>query len=113
MGHSHKDQNQEQGHGHTAEEAYREYTKVLMILFGLTGLTVVTSRIDLGAFAGLVAFAIAAVKAYLVMSIFMHLKDDKAENRWIFASGFFFLLVLFFFSALDIWTRIAQLNTLG
>ncbi len=101
------------GHSHDHAAAFREYTKVLLILFGLTALTVLTSRLDLGHFAGLVAFAIAGVKAYLVMSIFMHLKTDSPENRWIFASAFFFLVVMFFFCALDIWTRIAQLNTLG
>lgn len=87
-------------------------TKILFALLGLTVLTVVTAQMHLGAIAGLVAFAIAGFKAYLVMAYFMGLKYDSASNRWIFASGFFFLLVLFFFCILDILTRVGQSSTL-
>ncbi len=81
-------------------------------LLALTALTVVTARMNLGAFAGIVAFSIAFVKAMLVMAFFMGLKYDARSNRWIFASGFAFLALLFLICALDIWTRVMQLNTL-
>ena len=58
--------------------------------------------------AAFIAFGIAAVKAYLVMAWFMHLKYDEPSNRIIFATGFFFLAVLFLFCVLDIFTRIFQ-----
>ncbi len=87
-------------------------TKILLGLIGLTVLTVATAQMNLGAIAGLVAFAIAGVKAYLVMAYFMGLKYDSQSNRVIFSTGFFFLLVLFFFCILDILTRVAETSTL-
>lgn len=87
-------------------------TNVLLILLVLTGLTVFTARLHLGVLAAPIAFLIAIAKALLVMSYFMGLKYDDKANRIIFSLGFFFLLVLFFFSSLDIYTRILQNNTL-
>lgn len=90
----------------------RSLTNVLFALLGLTALTVITARMNLGPFAGLVAFTIAAVKAFMVMAVFMGLKYDEKSNRIIFASGFFFLALLYFFCVLDIFSRIIQNNTL-
>jgi len=59
-----------------------------------------------------VAFIIAAFKAALVLMFFMGLKYDKPDNRLIFATGFFFLALLFIISVLDIYTRIAETSTL-
>lgn len=59
-----------------------------------------------------VAFLIAACKAALVLMFFMGLKYDKPENRAIFATGFFFLFLLFIFCVLDIYTRISETSTL-
>jgi cytochrome c oxidase subunit IV len=87
-------------------------TKILLVLFALTVLTVVTSRLHLGPFAGMVAFSIAGVKAYLVMTIFMGLKYEVQSNRIIFALGFLGLAVLYIFCALDIYTRVFVQNTL-
>lgn len=83
------------------------YLKVAGALFFLTFLTVAAHAIHetLGPAAPLVAFAIAAVKAFLVMSWFMHLKYESIENRVIFGLGFFFLLVLFGISITDILSR--------
>jgi len=81
-------------------------------LLFLTFLTVAAARIHLGMFAAPVAFLIAGIKAFLVMSFFMGLKYDLKENRIIFSLGFIFLGILFFFSALDIWTRIHIISTL-
>jgi caa(3)-type oxidase subunit IV len=68
--------------------------------------------VDLGAFAGLVAFSIAAVKAFLVMGVFMGLKYETKLNRLIFGAGFFFLALLAFFCVIDIWTRLHQASSL-
>lgn len=87
--------------------------KVAGGLLVLTVLTVVTAKfMHLGAIAPLVAFAIAGAKAFMVMGYFMGLKYDVKSNRMIFGAGFFFLGLLFFFCALDIWTRVAQSSTL-
>ena len=87
--------------------------KVAVGLLILTALTVVTAKfVHLGPIASLVAFSIAAAKAFMVMAYFMGLKYDVKSNRIIFGLGFFFLALLFFFCALDIWTRIGQHNTL-
>ena len=86
---------------------------VLLLLLGLTILTVVTAKtIQLGVLAAPVAFLIAAVKGYFVVSYFMGLKYDEKMNRFIFSTGFVFLIIFFIFCALDIWTRIPQTNPL-
>ena len=90
------------------------YLKVAGALFALTFLTVFAHQFNaqLGALAAPVAFAIALVKAILVLLYFMHLKDDNNMNRLIFASGFFFLLILIFFCVLDIVTRVTEVSPL-
>lgn len=90
------------------------YLKVAGALFALTFLTVIAHQFhaQMGALAAPVAFAIALVKAILVLLYFMHLKDDTNMNRLIFASGFIFLVVLLFFSVLDIATRVTEVSPL-
>lgn len=108
MGHSH--------HGHAHKEhrpdehhimPFATYMKVALALFALTFLTIGAHsiRTHLGALAPLVAFAIAGVKAFLVMAWFMHLKYESMENRIVFGLGFVFLLVLFGISITDILSR--------
>ncbi len=91
---------------------FQVLARVAVGLLALTALTVGTSRLHLGIFAAPVAFAIAIAKALLVMGFFMGLKYDVKSNRMIFAAGFFFLLLLFFICALDIYTRVHQVPTL-
>lgn len=87
--------------------------KVLVALLILTFLTVFTAKfVHLGHAAIPVAFGIALVKALLVMAYFMGLKYDSKLNRVIFATGFLGLALLFFFSALDTFSRILQSSTL-
>lgn len=90
------------------------YLKVAGALFALTFLTVIAHHFNaqLGALAGPVAFLIAAIKATFVLLYFMHLKDDTNMNRLIFATGFFFLIVLFLFSVVDIATRVIEVSPL-
>lgn len=82
------------------------YYKIFGTLILLTIITVVAAKIDFGAWNAVVAFGIASIKASLVLGYFMHLKYDNMMNRVIIGSGVFFLLVLWFFSVLDIGTRI-------
>jgi cytochrome c oxidase subunit IV len=88
------------------------YFKVFWGLIALTVLTVAVTRVDFGLFNAIVAFGIATFKAVLVLGFFMHLKYDNMMNRVILLSGFFFLLVLWFFSAIDEVTRVVQRSTL-
>jgi cytochrome c oxidase subunit 4 len=87
---------------------FATYMKVAGALFILTFLTVGfhSLREYLGAVAPLIAFAIAAVKAFLVMAWFMHLKYENIMNRVIFATGFIFLALLFLISIIDIYSRV-------
>ncbi len=90
------------------------YLKIGGALFALTFLTIGAHvlREHFEPFSALIAFAIAGVKAYLVMAWFMHLKYDVPLNRLIFATGFLFLALLFGISMLDILTRVAQSSVL-
>ena len=84
------------------------YIKVATALFVLTFLTVGFHQLhdQLGSLAPLVAFAIAAIKAVLVMLFFMHLKYEVFLNRIIFITGFIFLMLLFGITAMDIYSRV-------
>lgn len=90
------------------------YIKVAAALYIFTILTVVAHYFEhaLGPMAAPVALLIATIKAALVMLYFMGLKYDNNQNRVIFGCGFFFLLLLYFFTVLDIVTRITQTSTL-
>jgi cytochrome c oxidase subunit 4 len=106
-----------QQHGHESVHHIVPFpllAKVAGGLFVLTFLTMIAfwNHQYLGAFAAPIAFLIAAVKAGLVMTVFMGMKWDTWMNRSIFGIGFFFLLVLFGFCAIDIWTRVPQMTTL-
>jgi cytochrome c oxidase subunit 4 len=90
----------------------KTYWTVFAALIFLTIITVAAAQIDFGAMNALVAFGIASVKASLVLGIFMHLKYDNMMNRVIIGSGVFFLLLFWFFSIIDIVTRIPQNSTL-
>ena len=84
------------------------YFKVFGGLLILTAITVAASRVDFGSFNTVIAMLIASVKAGLVLAFFMHLKYDDKIYAVAFGSAVFFLLVLYFFSWIDIYTRILQ-----
>ncbi len=90
------------------------YIKVAGALFFLTFLTIAVHsiRTHLGGTAPLFAFGIAAIKAYLVMAYFMHLKYEVVLNRVIFGMGFIFLALLFAITAMDIWSRVLFVSPL-
>lgn len=103
-------------HAHGSDDHHiiplKTYFQIFGILIGLTVVTVGATYIDFGAFNTIIAFAIASVKAALVLGYFMHLKYDNLMNRVIIGSGAFFLIVFWFFSILDIATRVAAENPL-
>ncbi len=84
------------------------FFRVLIALLILTILTVGISRFHFGTLNLFVAMAIAAVKAGLVMTFFMHLKYDTAINNIAIISSFLFLALLFIFTLADFATRDAM-----
>ena len=88
------------------------YFNILAALVVLTVITVAASRVDFGHLNTVIALAIASVKATLVLGYFMHLKYDDKLYWVIFGVSVFFLIVLYFFSELDILTRVIQQNVL-
>lgn len=122
MGHSHSNHsvNNNQEDRFFDEEAaphvtpFNTYMKVGVALFVLTFLTVTFHMLRqyMGPLAPFIAFSIAAVKAYLVLTWFMHLKYDTMMNRVIFGLGFFFLALLFTITAIDIFSRTAVVSPL-
>jgi cytochrome c oxidase subunit 4 len=70
-------------------------------LLVLTVLTVVTSRIDLGAMNTVLALAIASCKAAVVALFFMHLKYEKKFLTVVLASAVFFAVLLVSFVVFD------------
>jgi len=88
------------------------YINVFVILLFLTALTVIVAQFDFGSLNAFIAIAVATVKATLVAMYFMHLKYDDKTNAICLVAGFFFLIVMYGFIALDIGSRAVQLNTL-
>lgn len=84
------------------------YVKILLALLVLTVITVAAAQVDFGPLNTIIALFIASVKAALVLAYFMHLKYDDKLYLVAFGTGIFFLILLYFFSALDIHTRIIQ-----
>lgn len=86
---------------------FSTYRNVFLTLVGLTILTVVTAKgMDLHPFNGAVAFLIAGTKAALVMAFFMQLLYSDKSNSIIIFSSFGFVILLFVFCIIDIYTRI-------
>jgi caa(3)-type oxidase subunit IV len=79
--------------------------RVLIALLILTIMTVAASRMNFGAMNFPIAIFIASVKALLVVLFFMGIKYDERENKIIFFSSIFFVLVFFFLTAADVFTR--------
>lgn len=79
--------------------------RILISLLVLTVVTVAASRINFGAMNFPIALAIASLKALLVVLFFMGIKYDDRENKVIFFSSIFFVLVFFLLTAADIFAR--------
>ncbi len=95
---------QQHGEHHTIPLSL--YYKILGLLLFLTVITVAVAQVDFGALNTVIAMAIASIKAGFVLAYFMHLKYDDKLYWVLFGTAVFFLIVLFFFSWLDIVTRI-------
>jgi cytochrome c oxidase subunit IV len=82
---------------------YGIYLLVWLGLLMLTGITVAVAGIDFGRISITVALLIAAIKSWLVLTIFMHLKfEDTTFKIFVFVAviTFVILIVLLFFDYL-------------
>ncbi len=84
-----QDLNIEHSHG------YGKYVLVWLGLLALTGLTVAVAGINIGGFTVATALIIASVKAYLVLTIFMHLRSESKTFRVFVLVALFFLVISF------------------
>lgn len=79
----------------------KTYFAVISALMVLTGVTVWAAFQDFGPLNNVIMLAIAFVKAFLVVAIFMHLKYSARIN-WVFAaSGLLFFIVMMAFVVAD------------
>jgi cytochrome c oxidase subunit 4 len=83
----------------------KNYFLVFGVLMVLTVLTYSIAYVDLGGFNLIVALTIAIIKASCVILIFMHVKYSTTLTKAVVASGFFFFLIMIFFTMNDLMTR--------
>ncbi len=74
---------------------YGIYVLVWLGLMALTGLTVAVAGINIGGLTIATALIIASVKAYLVITIFMHLRSESTVFRVFGLVAVFFLIITF------------------
>lgn len=72
---------------------YGIYILVWLGLLILTGTTVAVAGIDFGALTIATALLIAAVKSYLVLTIFMHLRIEQKVFRIFLVVAIFFFVI--------------------
>ncbi len=84
-----QDFNTEHSHG------YGIYVLVWLGLLALTGLTVAVAGINIGGLTIATALIIASAKAYLVITIFMHLRSESKVFRVFVLVAAFFLIITF------------------
>jgi cytochrome c oxidase subunit IV len=97
----------EHGHGghHVHVVPLSLYFGIIFVLFVLTGVTVWTARMDLGAYNTLVALAIAITKATLVVLYFMHVRWSKKIVWIMVASSMLWFAILIAFTMQDYMSR--------
>ena len=92
----------------TAEDhilSYKKLLSILGILFALTVITILASRIDLGGLNIWIALMIASVKSSFVLLYFMHLKYENKVFIMTFLMTIFFVAILIGFMFWDVAFR--------
>jgi cytochrome c oxidase subunit 4 len=84
---------------HTTE--YRVLGKVLIVLMLLTFITISITSYHLGAFTVSIALLIAAIKVFLVLTYFMHLKYESILLRILVAMVFVLFAVIVLITFID------------
>jgi cytochrome c oxidase subunit 4 len=107
--HDHEHDNDGEPYGadevHAHIGTYRLYIAVFLALLACTALTVGIASIHLGKANLAVAVIIASIKAALVCTFFMHLKDDNKFNSLILISAVTFIGVFFALTLNDVAYR--------
>lgn len=85
--------------------SYRVYVAVWCALLVLTGVTVWVARLELGTASVLTALSIAAVKAGLVLYIFMHLRYETRLFKGMFLVALVTLATIIGLTFLDVLYR--------
>lgn len=96
-------------HAHHADDGFvhvhvhpaSTYWKIFGALVALTIITVGLSRVHLGEWNFFIAVVVATIKAGLVASFFMHLKDDNRFNVLLFVGSLVFIGVFFVYTMND------------
>jgi len=81
------------------------YLAMYVALLALVGLTVVVAHIKTGPFAFPIAMTVAFVKAFIIVAIFMHLKDEVPLIRLFAMTALLWLAILFSILMCDYLTR--------
>jgi cytochrome c oxidase subunit IV len=89
--------------GHVAPKSLY-YTIFAALVVG-TIATYLVALVDLGAMNNVVMLGIAVTKALLVILFFMHVRWSTRLTWLVVASGFFWLLIMFFITLADYTTR--------
>lgn len=84
---------------HTTE--YKVLIKVLLVLMFLTFVTITVTSFHLAAFAVTVALLIAGVKAFMILTYFMHLKYESLLLRILVAMIFVIYAVIVLITFID------------
>jgi cytochrome c oxidase subunit IV len=84
---------------HTTE--YRVLARVLLLLMFLTFATISVTSYNLGALTVTIALIIAGVKAFMVMSYFMHLKYESTLLRILVGMVFVLFAVIVLITFID------------
>lgn len=113
-----KHDDHDDGGVHVHIHSWKLYAGVLGALLVLTAITVATSRVDIdrlfslgnpvegvGAWNLGIAVVIATIKAGLVVTFFMHLKDDKRFNALVFLGALLFVGVFLAYTLNDTYYR--------
>ncbi len=91
----------------------KTYLLVWAALMVLTLTTALVSMVNLGQWSGVVAMAIATLKASLVVFFFMHMRYERLKTVWMVAlAGLFWLFILMGLTLTDYLTR-QWINTPG
>ena len=80
---------------------HRLYGLILIVLICLTVISVAVTRIELARLTVFIALFIAAIKATLVLTYFMHLKFDNVLLKIMVAAIFVLLSLVMFVTFLD------------
>ena len=80
---------------HEHSPSYGIYILVWLGLLALTGLTVAVAGMNIGRFTVATAIIIACAKAFLVLSIFMHLRSEGKTFSVFVIVALFFLAISF------------------